>query len=181
MPGFPWFYADVLSQIKEKVYTVSTSGDMIGSGDLLEDVSNAHMIYKWNFKSLAETSGSDTSSLDGSGSGSSGQNNASGGNGSAPQAPGSSYPADIPRYPNIEISNQPQPGMVVFTTSDAMEKVAEFFKDAYTKLGWTDNSQPIDPSAQSFQLVFLKGSAITMVVISDADGKTFVSITKVGG
>ena len=152
---------------------------MQGTGDLLEDLTNASMVYTWNFKPLSEASGSDGSSLDDSGS--SGQNNGTGGDGSVPQSPGTDYPSDIPRYPNIETSRQPQAGMVVFTTSDAREKVAEFFKNAFTQLGWTDISPPIDPSADVIQLVFSKGTGMTMVMISDADGKTIVSINRVGG
>ena len=66
-------------------------------------------------------------------------------------------------------------------TSDPKEKVAEFFKTEFPKMGWTDMSAPIDATASSIQLIFSKGTAVTMISISGSSEKTLVTISKVGG
>ena len=176
-----WFYVDVLSQINEKVYSVPDGGELKGSDDLLGELDDAQMLFTWNLKPLFEASGSDESALDDSGTNPPVPNNPSGGEGSAPQSPGTGSPADIPPYPSVESSQQPQNGMLLLTTSDSMEKVAQFYKSEFVSLGWLDLSQPNNATSDMIQLIFNKGTKMTFVMISTMDGKTSIAITQVGG
>ena len=71
--------------------------------------------------------------------------------------------------------------MFLLTTSDSMEKVAQFYKTEFVSLGWLDLSQPNNATSDVIQLIFNKGTKMTFVMISTMDGKTSIAITQVSG
>lgn len=172
-PSLPWFYADVLSQINEKIFTVEKGGILQGSDDLLESAGNATMLYEWRFEPLFESSSS------GAADSSSGQDDqpSTPGDGSsgAPLEPKDAGIVDVPPYPNVE-SSQQNAGMFMFTTSDANEKVVEFYVTALTDQGWKLKTDPVETVNNLTQLVFSKDTKMTSILITESDGLLMVVI-----
>lgn len=53
-PYFPWLFIDALTEVLGQTYTVGEGGVLEGSGNFLEGVEGATMIYTWNFVPLIE-------------------------------------------------------------------------------------------------------------------------------
>lgn len=170
---FPWFYADVLSQILEKKYIVPSGGVLEGSDDLLTEAGNATMLYEWRFEPLFE-SGSEGSSSNSSGDSGT---NAPGGSSGAPGSPGSASIGDVPPYPNVE-SAQMNGGVLMIITSDSQPKVVQFYVDALTSQGWKLETDPNLSINNITQLAFTKSTKMTSIMISAIDDKTMVVINQ---
>jgi hypothetical protein len=172
-----WFYVDVLSQINDQVYSLSDSGDMKGTGDLLEGVTNAQMLFKWNLLPLFES---------GSGGNSEppptlpAQNPSPGSSGGGSEStPNASLP-EVPTYPNSETTQLVTTGQLFITTSDSVDKVSEFYKREFVNLGWTDGSDPRSTTATPYtMLVFIKDPMVATLMISNTDEKTMIMISVV--
>jgi hypothetical protein len=171
--SLPWFYTDVLSQINEEIFTVAKGGALRGSGDLLETVNNATMLYKWNFEPLFESSSSGTSDT---GTTPSDQPSTSGnGSSGAPAEPKDAGIVDVPPYPNVETSQQ-NAGMFMMTTSDARDNVVEFYVKALTDQNWKLLTDPVETINDLTQILFSKGSKMTSIMITESEGFLMVVI-----
>lgn len=174
----PWFYIDMLSQVPERKYIVSSGGVLEGSDDMLQGVNSAAMSYEWHFEPLAETGSEGSSASGSSGSGSSGSGGAGGSSGS-PGSPSTATIGDVPPYPNADTA-QVTGGMLMITTPDTRENVVKFYIDALTSQGWKLMTDPNTSSNNMTQLVFSKDSKLTTIMVSSTDAKTMVVINQTG-
>jgi hypothetical protein len=182
IPSLPWFYVDVLSQILPKVYTFGEDGILEGSDDLLQSVDAADMQYQWHFESLYQTASSGASQPDINAPTSVPHDSSSSGSASSTQSPSSTSLGDVPEYPHAESSQiEPVSGMLILTTQDSKETVAEFYRDQFTALGWQDGSTPAGTTEDMITLMFAKDSKMVTIMISSSDGVTQIVINEFGG
>ena len=174
VPAQPWFYADVLSQVLPKVYTIPTGGILDGKDDLLGEVNGVKMAYQWHFEPQSEPAGAQGSKPPSSESTSpppSGQANLPGGNNTVPPGQGNASLPGIPDYPHIQFSQQPAPGTLMIITDDTREDVEQFYTDQLTRLGWTRSPDQGNAGGATTGLEFTKDQSKISLVINGTDGQ----------
>jgi hypothetical protein len=183
IPPQNWFAADILSQLLKKSYLVPTGGTFEGSDNMLEEVSDAQMTYKWHFESLSESgsSGGAQSDSDPSQPPAGDPSTSPGSDSSVPQSPQTAGSSDVPKYPNAtDLPVQNASGMLLITTTDSQEKVAQFYRDQLTAQGWIDGSTAGNSSADLISLFFAKDTKLISIMISTKDGTTTIMIKEIG-
>ena len=180
-PSMVWFYADMLSQILNKVYTVGDDGKLEGSDNLLQSADNSQMQFTWHFESLYE-SGSSEGSASSAGSSTAGQAGSSSSNGSgsgAPQSPADAGFPDVPDYPNVESSSlMSGSGMLSLFTPDSEAVVIDYYRGQLTTQGWQE--APNQSTPEMTMLMFAKGTKMITLMIAPMDNGTQIIIYEAG-
>jgi hypothetical protein len=98
-----------------------------------------------------------------------------------PQGPQAAGSSDVPKYPNATgLPVQSASGMLLITTTDSQEKVAQFYRDQLTAQGWIDGSTAGNSSADLISLFFAKDTKLISIMISTQDGTTTIMIKEIG-
>ena len=122
------------------VYKWAEDGSLQGTGDFLEDASNAWMTFRWDLAPQKESAkaGDDPKSTPAAAA-----TGSSSGGGSKATAQPTKVPSlpNIPSYPNVDNVTQVNDSLIASTT-DTLPTVVEFYKSEMIKLGWTDVSTP---------------------------------------
>ncbi len=181
VPSQPWFFTDVLAQLLEKKYIIPNGGKLEGSDDMLSEVDNARMVYKWNLETLAEPAGGGGSDSSSTGSEPpAGQGSPGGGGGGDSQEPATPSLPGVPDYPNVEFAQQPTMGTLMIMTTDSADQVATFYRDALIAQGWTDMGGKGAAAGPVMVLAFSKGSSMISITInSQGSGQTMFMISTV--
>ena len=176
IPPQYWFAADILSETLEKVYTVATDGSIRGSDNLIQGADNSSMDFTWNLVPLQESPGTNSRAKEntvppnpggGSSGGSSGAGTENQGKGSLP---------GVPDYPNAEMSQLNNVGLLIVSTSDTPDQVAQWYTDQLTNEGWTLGHSSKGNGNDPMMLIFTKETSMIQIVISNIDGMTSVMI-----
>ncbi len=96
-----------------------------------------------------------------------------------PAAKAGGIPDDIPVYDGLvrDYVNDSGPLLVVNgLTPDDTEKVISFYRERFPAKGWVEGYDPTQAGAGSVALVYTKGQAKAVVLISKDEGKTRVSV-----
>ena len=90
------------------------------------------------------------------------------------------FPADIPIYEGLarDYVSDSGPLLVVNgTTVDSIEKVAAFYRERLAANGWSEGHDPTVVAGNGGEtLVYVKGPAKMVILISEDEGKTRVSL-----
>jgi outer membrane lipoprotein-sorting protein len=91
-----------------------------------------------------------------------------------PEGAGSGFPADVPQYPTA--TDLAMMGtMITFSTTDSVETVASFYRDALAAQGWTLGSE--EQMGMVLQSWSKGGRNLSLMISSDGSGNTSVLIT----
>ena len=172
--SYPWFGVDWLSAMHKVVYKWAEDGSLQGTGDFIENASNAFITFRWDLAPQKESAkaGEDPKSTPvaaATGSSSSGGSKATAQPTKVPSLP------NIPHYPNAENVTQVNDSLIASTT-DTLPTVVEFYKSEMIKLGWTDVSTPPEAGGEnSVILMFMmKGAMASILLNGDEQGTQIV-------
>lgn len=93
------------------------------------------------------------------------------------------FPKDIPIYAGAEIQmTSADPASSSFSvqamSSDAIDKVAEYYKKEMKSQGWTESQGMVQTGDNPMHMLnFEKGESNAVIVVTSQDGKTSLSIT----
>lgn len=99
-------------------------------------------------------------------------------NAPAPSAMAVGIPEDIPVYDGLVQDFVDSGSMIVVngTTDDDIPQVLSFYRERFPAKGWVEGSDPTAVGGGAEGLVYTKGSAKAVVLVSNDEGKTRVSL-----
>jgi hypothetical protein len=173
----PWFGVDWLSAMHKVVYKWAEDGSLQGTGDFIEDGSNAWMTFRWDLAPQKESSkaGDDPKSTPAAAA-----TGSSSGGGSKATAQPTKVPSlpNIPNYPNADNVTQVNDSLIASTT-DTLPIVVDFYKSEMVKLGWTDVSTPPEAGSEnSVTLMFMLNRSVAMIQLNGDEQGTQIVISE---
>jgi len=173
--SFPWFGVDWLSAMNHLVFKWAKDGSLQGTGDFLQNTSNAFMEFRWDLAPQKETAKAgdkpESASAAAAGGSSSGGSSAT----SPTKIPSLS---NVPNYPNAANVTQVNNSLIAYTT-DTLPIVSDFYKSEMVKLGWMDVPAPTGGSSEnSILLMFMMNSSVAMIQLNGDEQGTQIVITE---